>query len=39
MEGLEEGTGDKGIARRIVVEVREEVEVGIGEVDVEEDSF
>ena len=38
MEGLKGEIGGKGIARGIVVEVRE-VEGGKGEVDVGEDSF
>ena len=39
MESLKEGIGGKEIARKIVVEVRGEVEGGIGEVDVGEVSF
>ena len=39
MEGLKGGTGGKKIAREIVVMVRGEVEDGIGEVNVGEDSF
>ena len=39
IEGLFEGTGGKKITRGIVVKVTGEVEGGIGDVDVGEDSF
>ena len=39
MKSLLEGIRGKRIARRIVVEVRGEVEGGKGEVDLAEDSF